>query len=335
MRKLAAVAGFSVLLTACITGERPVLTDETLPATTLFAEDERTELPSSDEVAEPEEPIPTTTMVKPEDARALITPSGVVVPVLEASASEYVVRTPCGETATLTDGTPIGSAVVVIDPGHGGEETGAVGPNGLTEKELNLDVAERTKAELESRGFTVVLARTADYRIPLATRAEIGNRLEAEVMVSIHHNAPNWLDSETPGSEVFVQSDSDESRRLGGLIYEESVAALDQFDVAWTISNNPGTLVVLNSSGEDAYGMIRRPEMPAALAELGYLSNPPEAELFLTDEYRDVAAVALADAIERFLTTDDPGTGFVDEPRIFTPSGGSGGSGGCIDPELE
>ena len=133
---------------------------------------------------------------------------------------------------------------------------------------------------------------------------------------------------------MFVQSQSDESRRLGGLIFEESVTALDQFDVAWTASNTPGALAVINSSGEDSYGMIRRPEMPAALVEFGYLSNPPEAELFLTDEYRDVASVALADAIELFLTTDEPGSGFVDEPRFFTPGGGTGGSGGCVDPEL-
>lgn len=321
-----------MLVTACITGERPVITDETLPTTTLASEVDG-ELPSG--TAEPLDVAPVPTIVEREDARALITPTGVVVPVLDINPDEFVVRTPCGETAMLSDGTPIGSARVVLDPGHGGEESGAVGPNGLQEKDLNLAIAVRTQAELESRGITTVLARTGDYRIPLATRAEIGNRLEAEAMVSIHHNAPNWLESDIPGTEVFVQSGSDESRRLGGLIYEETVAALDQFDIAWTTNDDAGALVVLNSSGTDAYGMIRRPGLPAVLAELGYLSNPPEADLFLTDEYRDVASTALADAIERFLTTSDPGSGFVDEPRIFTPSGATGGSGGCVDPDLE
>lgn len=323
-----------MLTTACVTGERPVLTDETLPPSTAQAasETEDEALPAAAE--EVVEPLPTSTVPEPAAARALITPSGVVVPVLDFIDNEYVVRTPCGETSMITGGMPIAETTVVLDPGHGGEEIGAVGPNGLTEKELNLELAERTKAELESRGISVVLARTADYRITIATRAEIGNRLDAEVMVSIHHNAPNFLESDKPGSEVFIQSGSPESRRLGGLVYEETVAALDQFDVAWTVSDNAGALEVLNRDGEDAYGMVRRPEMPAVLAELGYLSNPPEAELFLTEEYQSVASMALADAIERFLTTDDPGSGFTNEPRFFTPGGGTGGSGGCVDPEL-
>lgn len=332
MRTFAALAGLSLLASACVVGERPVLTDETLPPeTTVSVQD--SELPASN--AEPLEVVPVPTVVDREDARALVTRTGVVVPVLEVNPDEFVVRTPCGETVMLADGRLIATATVVLDPGHGGEESGAVAANGLQEKDLNLVIAIRTQAELESRGITVVLTRTGDYRIPLVTRAEIGNQLDAEVLVSIHHNAPNFLSSDTPGSEVFVQSGSDESRRLGGLIYEETVAALDQFDVVWTISDNAGALSVLNSSGEDSYGMIRRPDMPAVLAELGYLSNPQEAELFLTDEYRDVAAVALADAIERYLTTDDPGSGFIDEPRIFTPSGGTGGAGGCVDPTLE
>ena len=269
------------------------------------------------------------------EPRVLITPTGVVVPIVADLTDAYSVLTPCGNRAQVVWGTPIAQADIVLDPGHGGAvETGAVGPNGLTEKELNLDLAKRTARILEGRGVTVVLTRTADYRVPLSTRAEIANVLEVEALISIHHNAPNANTSPTPGTEVFIQNGSDESARLGGLLQEEIVEALDQFDITWSVSTGPGAIVVLNDSGDDAYGMIRRPEMPAVLAELGYLSNPFEAELFATDRYREVAAEALADAIERWLTTDDPGSGFRDEPRIFTPSGGTGGTDGCVDPDL-
>lgn len=277
------------------------------------------------------EPVP----LVDDTPRVLITPTGVVVPIVSTLTTSYSVLTPCGNRARVSWGTPIASAEIVLDPGHGGaRETGAVGINGLVEKDLNLEIAKRSARILESRGISVVLTRTADYRIPLSTRAEIANVLEAKAIISIHHNAPNANSSSTPGTEVFIQDGVPESARLGGLLQEEIVAALDQFDVVWSIASDAGAIVVLNDSGEDAYGMIRRPEMPAVLAEFGYLSNPLEEELFATTEYQDVAALALADGVDRWLNSDDPGSGFRDEPRLFTPSGGTGGTDGCEDPEL-
>jgi hypothetical protein len=94
-------------------------------------------------------------------------------------------------------------------------------------------------------------------------------------------------------------------------------------------------LRVLNRDGEDAYGMIRRPEMPAVLVELGYLSNPTEAALFATPEYHEAASIALADAIGRWLDSDDIGSGLQASPRWFSPGGGTGLDRGCVDPVLE
>lgn len=336
--RLAGLLALALVAAACITGERPVLVDETVPTEDTTSS---VTIGEQDGVGEEAaEPLPTDSLPLSEPdpnlpARALITPTGVVVPVLETTDENYVITTPCGATDTLVWGTPIRSATVAIDPGHGGDESGAVGPNGLKESDLNLDLARRMARILEREGISVVLTRTADYRVPLAVRAEIGNRLESELMISIHHNAPNGVDSTEPGTEVFIQSGSAESARLGGLVQEEVVNALSLFeDVDWTTANGAGAIAVLNSDGEDAYGMIRRPEMPAVLAELGYLSNPSEAALFLTEDYRNVAAQALADAVIRWLETDDPGSGFGDD-RTFNPSGGTGGFNGCVDPLLE
>ena len=216
---------------------------------------------------------------------------------------------------------------MVLDPGHGGRfESGAVGPNGLAEHALNLRLSRAIVDELDGRGIPATITRTGNYGMWLSARAEFADATGADALISIHHNAPTWRLGDSPGTEVYVQSDADgtprsDSARLGGLLYEEITRALANFDdVAWSRLPNAGVLRVLFPDGGDAYGMIRRPAIPAVLVEYGYLSNPSEAELFATDEYINVAAEATADAITAYLSTDRPGTGFVERPRVFDPA---------------
>jgi hypothetical protein len=91
-------------------------------------------------------------------------------------------------------------------------------------------------------------------------------------------------------------------------------------------------MTVLNTRGDDAYGMMRYPETPSALVELGYISNPAEAELHLRPAYVWIAALSVATAIKRYLETEDSGSGYV-EGRIFNPRPGIG-TDSCIDPAL-
>jgi N-acetylmuramoyl-L-alanine amidase len=258
-----------------------------------------------------------------------------VVAVVATNEGGYLVTTPCGNEQQVSDGTPIGSARVVLDPGHGGEiDTGAVGSNGLMEKTLNLELVQAVEAKLIVRGIPVILTRTGDYASRLAIRTGIADRLGADLLLSVHHNSPTQHPSARPGTEVFVQSESDESRRLGGVVYGHVVDALAGFDVAWTAANDAGVLEVLSTRGEDAYGINRNAETVAVLVEMGYISNPPEAALFATDDYIHTASEALADAVEEYLDTDAPGSGFVAEPRVFNPQPGIG-SDACEDPVLE
>lgn len=266
-------------------------------------------------------------------ALGLVTTTGVPVAVIDDQVDGYLVLTPCGFEIEIDSGSPLGPTTVVLDPGHGGPtDTGAVGANGLAEKDLNLRVAKKTEAVLEDRGINTALTRTEDYTSPLFVRANLADTLRADLMVSIHHNAPTPGPSDVPGIEIFIQDGSSDSARLGGLLWEHTRAGLGAFDIDWSAAPDAGVMTVLNSRGNDAYGIIRHPETTTALLELGYLSNPAEAELFAQPEYVSVAARSIADAIGDYLTTGDRGSGFV-EGRVFNPSPGVS-QDVCADPDL-
>jgi N-acetylmuramoyl-L-alanine amidase len=261
------------------------------------------------------------------------TPEGIPLAVSWQTTSGYWVTTPCGAAAHISDVTPIGATTVVLDPGHGGPiDTGAVAFTGMPEKELNLRVAFEAQAALAEKNIDAVLTRTGDYATPLSIRANFADTLQAKLMVSIHHNAPTPGLSSLPGIEVFYQKSSKASGRLGGLLWENAREALSQFDVRWVASEDAGAMTVLNTRGDDAYGIIRHPDTPTALIELGYISNPAEAALHQTPEYAPVAGEAIAQAIEEYLETDKPGSGFV-RGRVFNPQPGVGFDV-CIDPPI-
>ncbi len=277
---------------------------------------------------------PTTTTVEQSPPVGWIAPSGVIVAVTGANGDLIEVMTPCGDPAVLEAGEPVYDVEVLIDPGHGGPvDTGAVAPTGLPEKELNLRVSLVVAEILNERGIATVLTRTGDYPIPIRTRSDYAELMGAKVLVSLHHNAPVAPSSGIPGVEIFRQHDSNESERLGGLIFEETMKALSQFDIDWDRAPDAGVMTVLNTDGDDAYGMVRLPEMVSVLVELGYLANRAEAELFASIEYQREAATAVANGIERFLTTAEPGAGFV-EGRVFNPNRGVG-KDRCVEPELQ
>lgn len=224
----------------------------------------------------------------------------------------------------MRDGTPQGPVRVVLDPGHGGEsDPGAVGPNGLAESAVNLRVALATRDALESRGISTALTRSADYGSTLTVRSGLADTLGAEVLISIHHNAPTPNRSAVPGTEIFVQTGSPDSRRLGGLLYDSIFGELSQIeDMTWSAAPDAGVLEVLLTSGADAYGMLRNPETVAALVELAYISHGPEADLLASVGYPERAAEAIVEAVTSYLETDSQGRGHVDTPRVFRPNRG-------------
>ncbi len=269
------------------------------------------------------------------EIRAVRTPSGMVLPVLGGEPGAWKVLTPCAASAVVP-GEPVVGAHVVLDPGHGGDEPGAVGPSGLTEKELNLDIALRVRDLLEAEGATVVLTRDRDMRLTLATRAAIARTMSPTAFLSIHHNAAPVGRSNRPGSELYHQLDDPESRRLAGLLWEELQFHLAPFGTDWATGDQPGARARRSlRTGGDFYGILRNAEeVTTVLVEAAYLTNPAENALLTTEEFRAAEARAIANAVLRLVRTDNPGSGFVPTKEAPAPAGSGGGTRGCEDPPL-
>jgi N-acetylmuramoyl-L-alanine amidase len=228
---------------------------------------------------------------------------------------------------------------VVIDPGHGGFDPGASTASGLNESELNLDVANRAKALLDAMGYTTVLTREADYYVPIQIRAEIAVAAAPKLFVSIHHNGGEAATHQGPGTEVYHQVQSSSAKRFAGLMWEEIVNTFSKnYNVTWWGGSDAGAIYRPDRDGRtDFFGVLRRtyPTIPSVLVEAGYMTNPQEATLMNRSDYRQNEAQAVANAVKRYLTTTDPGSGFkVPNNRGFETGTGGGGFDGCTEPKF-
>ena len=327
MKRLPGLLAALIVVSSCL----PPVVDESSTSTPASATslDPGSESPSPTTTAVPA----STTLVPPGPPVGWIAPSGVSLAVTGVDGDTIEVLTPCGNLELLTEGTPIYEVDVMIDPGHGGPvDTGAVALTGLQEKTINLQVSLAVQDLLNRRGIASMLTRTADYPIPIRMRSTYSDLVGAQAIVSIHHNAPTAPASDVPGIEIFVENETPESARLGGLLYQETMSALGRFDVDWDRAPDAGVMTVLNTEGEDAYGMVRLPQAHSALLELGYIANPAEAALYEDPDYVAVAAAAIANAIEAFLESGETGSPLVDG-RVFNPERGVGRDQ-CVEPDL-
>lgn len=344
---VAVLGALVVLAAACSNGDRTARALEAAStSTTSSTATSTTEAPTTTAPTTTEAPTTTAAPAPPQpedltqvDAKAVLTPGNIIVPVLEKRADGDLVQTPCGKTTVIARGIPV-DGTVVLDPGHGGKgEPGAEGPTHFLEKDLNWAVAGYTRDALEAAGIHVVLTRSGDYLTTLDTRAKINAAIKPKAFVSIHHNAEPDGPRDGPGTETYYQTVGDsaaQSKRLAGLIYEEVVKALSQYQgIAWVADTDAGTKYRKGTSGDDYYAVIRKTHgTPAALAELGFISNPPEEALYRQPEVQKAEGEAVARGIVRFLTTNDPGSGFTEPYPRTEPAGGGGTGEGCTDPAL-
>jgi N-acetylmuramoyl-L-alanine amidase len=257
---------------------------------------------------------------------------GIILPVTDLREAFFRVLSPCEvagwvqaaevELHQRATGTPrrLSEATIVIDPGHGGQLPGAVGPTGLVEADPNADIAQRLVGKLG--GARVFSSRADDITAGLGYRTSLANALGAHAFVSIHNNAEPDGPSERPGTETYYQSASPASKRLAGLAYEEVFRALEAFEADWVADRDAGAKYRLNTSGGDYYALLRGARVPAVIVEALFVANATEEALLRRPEVREAIAVALANGIKRYFETSDPGSGFVEPyPREPGPSG--------------
>ncbi|HDJ29638.1 MAG TPA: N-acetylmuramoyl-L-alanine amidase [Candidatus Acetothermia bacterium] len=190
---------------------------------------------------------------------------------------------------TLSAGGPTWSYryTVVIDPGHGGKDPGAIGIGGLEEKSITLDIAKMVYLKsLSYPELRVILTRRDDTYTYPTDRVLTANRLGADLYVSIHANAHS--SPSASGIETLVHESKGRDTpcyHLAELLQRELVAATGAEDrgIKW------------------APLFIRRAQMPAALVEVGFVTNPREARLLQTISYQSIIAEAILDGILDYL----------------------------------
>jgi N-acetylmuramoyl-L-alanine amidase len=225
---------------------------------------------------------------------------------------------------TRTLGLKIGK--IVIDPGHGGHDTGTVGPTGLNEKELTLDVALRLGKLIEQKlGAQVVYTRTDDTFVPLEERTALANQAKADLFISIHANSSD--DSSARGIETFYLNltDSEEARQVAARENAFAQASIhDLQDLVQKIARNEkidesrelavevqaGLAKRLQraSRGQKNRGVKRAPfvvllgaNMPSILTEISFISNPGDEAALKKGEQRQRVAEGLLAGITRYL----------------------------------
>ena len=229
-----------------------------------------------------------------------------------------------------TQGPASGLRTVVIDPGHGGEELGTQGAKGTLEKEITLSVARRLRTLIESRlGLKVFLTREDDRTMSLDDRSAFANNHRADVFLSLHANSA--VRSALKGAEVYyltVERADAEARKkaddnattlpaLGGgnraidLILWETAQAryLEQSAaLAGYIEQALAARVEMSPRAvqQAPFRVLVGANMPAALVEIGYLTNPEQESQLATAGYQDQVAQALLDALVRFRQLIEP-----------------------------
>jgi N-acetylmuramoyl-L-alanine amidase len=190
---------------------------------------------------------------------------------------------------------------VVLDAGHGGTDPGKIGVNGEKEKELNLEITMLLKEKLEKQGIQVVLTRDSDGGLydeqsnnkkvqDLQRRCELIHKTSPRCAVSIHQNS--YTTPEVKGAQVFYYTNSAEGKKLAEGLQTALVEGVDP-------ENHR------EAKGNTSYYLLKKTDVPLAIVECGFLSNPEEAGLLATKEYQEKVAEAVCAGILKYLEKSD------------------------------
>ena len=224
---------------------------------------------------------------------------------------------------------------IALDPGHGGEDPGAIGARGSREKDIVLAVAKRLKAKLEQLPNTrVMLTRDGDYFVPLGQRVQKARQVQADLFVSIHADA--FTEPRARGSSVFVLSekgatstaarwlanDQNKADMIGGVNlgrHDKQLASV-LFDLSTTAQINDSLKLgkaVLGEIGginrlhkaaveQAGFAVLKAPDIPSILVETAFISNPEEEAKLKDDGYQEQLANAITKGIKRYFSANPP-----------------------------
>jgi N-acetylmuramoyl-L-alanine amidase len=221
--------------------------------------------------------------------------------------------------------------MIVIDPGHGGHDPGAIGLNGLYEKDVVLDIALKLKEILSKNPlYEVFLTRETDIYIPLEARTAIANQKKADLFISIHANASpkrkakgietyllNWTDNDEANrvaareNKISLKKMKEMNRQmdvLGGILgdLERQMKRDESVNLAHQIQNS---IITTLDSRENLgvkwamFFVLFGARMPSVLVEVSFISNPEEERLLSNVSYRSQIAHAIADGLNRYFTS--------------------------------
>ncbi|MFT5204531.1 MAG: N-acetylmuramoyl-L-alanine amidase [Candidatus Aldehydirespiratoraceae bacterium] len=211
---------------------------------------------------------------------------------------------------------------VVLDPGSSDD---------LAITRHNRLIAEEVARLLSANGVSVSLTREFDQPMSESARGALGPALGARAVVSIHHEYGDEVATVTRPT-VFHQIDDVESRRLAGLLHQETEVSLAEIGVGLAAAVEPGVRPLLNQRGQNFFVVLQVAEStPAARLQITVLPENDMSPL-VNEEARALESQAIADAIVRFLVTDEEGNGFVEPIETVRAAPTSHTPGGCGEP---
>jgi N-acetylmuramoyl-L-alanine amidase len=178
---------------------------------------------------------------------------------------------------------PRGRGVVVIDPGHGGKDSGAVGIGGVREKDLILPIGARIAQILQQNGLQVIMTRNSDYFVTLPGRVQMADRANADVFVSIHANSAGANRPEVSGLETYYY---DSGLELARIVHSSILQSI----------NIPDRRV-----RKARFYVLRKSSMPSILVETGYVTGRDDAAKLQNTQYQNQMAEAIARGILQYL----------------------------------
>ena len=224
---------------------------------------------------------------------------------------------------------------IALDPGHGGEDPGAVGRGGSYEKHIVLAIAKRLKAKLEQHpNMRVMLTRDGDYFVPLHVRVQKARKVQADLFVSIHADA--FVQPTANGSSVFALSEKGASstaarwlankenaahliggtniknhdKQLASVLLDLSTTAQinDSLRLGKAVLNEIGGVNRLhkNAVEQAGFAVLKAPDIPSILIETAFISNPEEEAKLNDDAYQDRMADAVAQGIKKYFAKNPP-----------------------------